>query len=46
MSEFEIMNVKTKECELIFGYSLEDAFSRYPGLNPNDWCCIQNEYID
>ena len=46
MWEFEIMNNETKETNFIFGYSLSDAFRRYPLLNPNEWTCIGREYVD
>ena len=46
MWEFQIMNNKTHEVEIIFGYSLSDAFKRYPSLNPAEWTCINHDYID
>ena len=46
MWEFEIMNKSTEERTIIFGYSLCDAFKRNPQMNPNDWICITQDYVD
>lgn len=46
MYEYTIYNPNTKEEEIIFGHSLEDAFRRYPELNPSEWICLMREYID
>ena len=46
MWEFDIVNEKTQEYNIIFGYSLSDAFKRYPSFNPDEWECIGQEYID
>lgn len=46
MHEFELRHVETYEMELIFGYNLADAFRRNPQLNPNDWECVSDIYID
>ena len=46
MWEFGIMNMQTKEESIIFGYSLSDAFNRHPSLNPEEWTCWYQEYID
>ena len=46
MWEFNIMHKITQETTIIFGYSLSDAFRRTPSLNPNEWECVGQEYID
>jgi hypothetical protein len=46
MWEFEIMNTVTKEKEIIFGHSLSDAFDSVPSLNPSEWECLRQDYID
>lgn len=46
MWEFDIVNKTTQEYSIIFGYSLSDAFKRSPSLNPDEWECIGQEYID
>lgn len=32
--------------EVIFGYSLKDAFRRNPEYNPDEWELLSYEYID
>lgn len=46
MWEFDIIHKTTQEKNIIFGYSLSDAFRRSPSLNPSEWECIGREYID
>ena len=46
MWEFDIIHKTTQEVQIIFGYSLSDAFNRTPSLNPNEWECVGREYID
>ena len=46
MWEFEIMNIVTKETGIICGYSLSDAFKRTPSLNPQEWECLRQDYVD
>lgn len=46
MWEFDIVNKITQEHNIIFGYSLSDAFKRSSSLNPDEWECVGQEYID
>jgi hypothetical protein len=46
MWEFNLANVHTDECTVIFGYTLQDAFRRNPRLDPEEWECWHAEYID
>ena len=46
MWEFDIIHKTTQEKNVIFGYHLSDAFKRHPSLDPNDWECIGETYID
>lgn len=45
MYEFTIENRHTNEETYIFGYNINNAFSRTK-LNPNDWQVVNAEYID
>lgn len=45
MYSFEIQNKNTRECNLIFGYSLNDAFRR-AGLDSKDWTCLLATFED
>lgn len=45
MYEYEIINNHTGEESIIFGYSFTDACRR-SNLNPNDWSCWLQTYID
>lgn len=45
MYEYGIHNIITNEESIIFGYSIQNAFSRTT-LNPNEWEVWYNEYID
>lgn len=45
MFEYIIINKKTGEETLIYGYNLYDAFERSP-LNYSDWECVNFTYID
>lgn len=45
MYEFEIMNNSTKETDIIFGYSIADAYRRSK-LNMVDWTVLHCEYVD
>ena len=45
MYEYHIYNDKTSEEEIIFGYSLEDAFRRSK-LDPSEWTVWLSEYVD
>lgn len=46
MWEFDIVNTKTGETSIIFGYSVKDAFRRYPSYDPNEWSVTLQTYID
>lgn len=46
MWEFDIIDKETQETNIIFGYTLADAFRRHPRLNPSDWECVRADYID
>ena len=46
MWEYGIRNTRTEEEDIIFGYSPDDAFSRNPEFNPNEWFIWYSEYID
>lgn len=46
MWEFGIENVNTNEKNIIFGYSLADAFSRNSSLNREEWNVWYSEYVD
>lgn len=45
MKEIAIINIITKEREIIFGRNAADAFRRAK-LNPNEWIIDWVEYID
>ena len=45
MYEFRISKLATGEENFIFGYSVENAFSR-ARLNPTEWVVYSREYID
>ena len=45
MYEFEIINVKTDEVNILFGTSYARACEK-AGIDPNDWICTYAEYID
>ena len=46
MYEFEIYSKITGKRDIIFGYSFENALSKY-GLNPKEWVlCGSPHYID
>lgn len=45
MYEYGIHNIITNEESIIFGYSIQNAFSRTT-LNPNEWEVWYSEYID
>ena len=45
MYEFRISKLATGEENFIFGYSVENAFSRAK-LNPADWIVWHREYVD
>jgi hypothetical protein len=46
MWEYGLIHKQTGREEIIFGYTLSDAFRRNPHLNPNDWECDRADYID
>ena len=46
MWEFILIHKQTNQEEIIFGYTLSDAFKREPLLDPNEWVCMSQEYID
>jgi hypothetical protein len=46
MWEYGLRHRETDKEEIIFGYSLMDAFRRSPALNPDDWECVRADYID
>lgn len=43
MWEFEMCNKKTKEINIVFGYSLSDVRKDYP---ENEWVCNLSTYVD
>lgn len=46
---FEFSLHRVDDCnveEIIFGYSLADAFRRHPELNPDEWIMYYMEYVD
>ena len=45
MIEFGIMNVKTEEEKVMFGYNIADAYRRAK-LDMNEWHITYCEYID
>ena len=45
MIEFGIMNTKTEEEKVMFGYSITDAYRRAK-LDMNEWHITYCEYID
>lgn len=45
MFEIEIMNKKTKETEVIIGYSFKEA-CKSAGLDATEWTIIGSWYID
>lgn len=45
MKEFHIINIITKENEIIFGRNAIDAFRRAK-LNANEWKIEMVEYVD
>ena len=46
MFEYTIYNKKTNEQEVIFGYTVDDAFERCPIFDPKDWEVVFCEYAD
>ena len=46
MYEYWIYNRTLDQTDFIFGYSMENAFSRYPSLDPAEWEVIGSDYID
>ena len=46
MWEFGIYNENTKERDIIFGYTIDNAFNRCPSLNRAEWVVEYSEYVD
>lgn len=45
MFEFTVINSRTKEERIIFGYTEKRAYNEY-GLNFNEWSTVYYIYID
>lgn len=45
MYEYNIINLKTQEEDIIYGRKYQDACDR-AGLDPKEWKVIYREYID
>ena len=45
MNEYTVLNEKTNEMDIFFGYTFEDACRRSK-VNENDYTILDIEYID